>query len=381
MFPPTGSGGEVASLDNTGWKEDLGVFQMNDLQTGRTLQITCSGRSEGLRAFNAVELTVDDQNLLGSLLLGQSIEDGIHGLTKNGAICGDFFRGAKVFILERAWFDVVQDIASNVGLPAALLEVLESGLDWDHIMGVVAALDVRKPLRENVIVSDTHLLMCTRDAHRGHQALGDNGSWPIMVDNLHETTPEGIDILSLDSHNLEAVTLKGLGEIISLEVTRGVSSDGDVIIVDEKFDVEILSNCQPSGFRIVTLLLRSVGTQTEHGFVAIGQGNAVDHGPHMPETSGGEFDSGSQAQLRVTGKLGVGSTVVEKVFGGDGSLKGREQVLSSDTVTWVGVNIFNTSAPCDGQENVAPASSKKILTYLSEPSNSDNKIVTSGMVS
>jgi len=145
-----------------------------------------------------------------------------------------------------------------------------------------------------------------------------------VVDDLDETGPEGIDVLSLDSHDLEAVTLESLGEIVSLEIFGRVTGDGDIVVVDDEFDVEVLSDCQPSGLCIVTLLLRSVGTQAEDGFVTVGQGNTVNHGPHVSKTSGREFDSGSQTQLGVTGKLGVGSAVVEKVVGGNVTLEGGE---------------------------------------------------------
>ena len=154
-----------------------------------------------------------------------------------------------------------------------------------------------------------------------------------MVDDFDETSPEGIDVLPLDSDDLEAMTLESLGKIVSLEVVGGVTSDGNVIIVDEEFDVEVLSDCQPSSLCVVTLLLRPIRTQTEEYFVAVGQGDTVDHGPHVSKTSGGEFDSGGQTQLWVTGKLGVGSTVVEKVFGSNRPLEGGEQVLGSNTMT------------------------------------------------
>jgi len=49
-FTPTSSGGEVASLDDTRWKEDLGVLGMDGLQPGRTLQVTCLGLSGGPQA-------------------------------------------------------------------------------------------------------------------------------------------------------------------------------------------------------------------------------------------------------------------------------------------------------------------------------------------
>jgi len=53
----------------------------------------------------------------------------------------------------------------------------------------------------------------------------------------------------------------------------------------------------------------------------------------VSKASGGEFDSGSQTQLWVTGKLRVSSAIVEKVFGRNSSLKGGEQVLGSDTMS------------------------------------------------
>ena len=172
----------------------------------------------------------------------------------------------------------------------------------------------------------------SRYTHGSHDTLGDDRRWSVMVDDLGQTAPERIDVLSLDGHNLEAVTFESLGEIVSLEVFRGVTSDGNVIVVNEEFDVEVLSNRQPSSLCVVTLLLRSIRAQAEDDFVAVGQGDTINHGPHVSKTSGGEFDSGGQTQLGVTGKLGVGSTVVEKVFGGNSSLEGREEVLGGDTM-------------------------------------------------
>jgi hypothetical protein len=154
-----------------------------------------------------------------------------------------------------------------------------------------------------------------------------------VIDNLDETSPESIDVLSLNCHDFEAVTLKSLGEIISLEVFRRVACNSDVIVIDEDFDVEVLSDSQPSSLCVVALLLRSIRTQTEDGLFTVSKGDAINHGPHVSKTSGGEFDSGSQTQFWVTGKFRVGSAVVKKVFWGNSSLEGGEQVLGSDTMT------------------------------------------------
>jgi len=60
--------------------------------------------------------------------------------------------------------------------------------------------------------------MRSRDTHGTHNALGNNGSWPVMVDDLDQTSPEGVDVLSLDGHDLEAMTFESPGEIVSFEV-------------------------------------------------------------------------------------------------------------------------------------------------------------------
>lgn len=96
----------------------------------------------------AVKLTVDDQDFLGRLLLGQSIENRVHGFTEDDTVCGNLLRGTKVRVSEGIRFDIVQYITSNVGFPATLLEVFKSRLDGNNIVGMAGTLDVRKPLSD-----------------------------------------------------------------------------------------------------------------------------------------------------------------------------------------------------------------------------------------
>ena len=56
-------------------------------------------------------------------------------------------RGTKVLVFEGAGFDIVQDIANNVGFPITVLKVFQGGLDVNYIVGVGAALDIGKTLR------------------------------------------------------------------------------------------------------------------------------------------------------------------------------------------------------------------------------------------
>ena len=52
----------------------------------------------------------------------------------------------------------------------------------------------------------------------------------------------------------------------------------------------------------------------------------------MAKAAGGELHTGCEAELGVAGKLGVGSTVLEKVLEGKVSLQRRDEVLGRDTV-------------------------------------------------
>jgi hypothetical protein len=53
----------------------------------------------------------------------------------------------------------------------------------------------------------------------------------------------------------------------------------------------------------------------------------------VSKTPGREFDSGSQTQLGVTRKLGMGFAVVEEVVYWNRSFESGKQVLGSNTVT------------------------------------------------
>ena len=60
-------------------------------------------------------------------------------------------------------------------------------------------------------------------------------------------------------------------DIVSFQVFRRVSSKCDIIIIDEKFDIESLGNGKPCSFRIVTFLLRAIRAEAEDSFVAVSE--------------------------------------------------------------------------------------------------------------
>jgi len=96
---------------------------------------------------------------------------------------------------------------------------------------------------------------------------------------------------------------QSLAQLVTLEIFRRVTSNCNVIVVDEQLDVQTLGNSKPCGFCVVTLLLRSIRTQTENLLAGVGESNTIDQRPYVAKTARGEFDSGSETKFRVTRKF------------------------------------------------------------------------------
>jgi hypothetical protein len=95
------------------------------------------------------------------------------------------------------------------------------------------------------------------------------------------TTPQRIEILPLDSENFESVPFECFRYTVSFQVFRRVPSNCDIIVVNEKFDVESLGNCEPSRFSIVAFLLRTIRAKAENSLVTVSERNTVDKRPCM----------------------------------------------------------------------------------------------------
>ena len=93
------------------------------------------------------------------------------------------------------------------------------------------------------------------------------------------TIPQRIEVLPLDSDNFESVPFECFRNIVSFQILRRVSSKCDIIVIDEKFDVESLRNGEPCSFSVVTFLLRAIRAETENGLVAVSERNTVDMRP------------------------------------------------------------------------------------------------------
>ena len=91
---------------------------------------------------------------------------------------------------------------------------------------------------------------------------------------------------------------------------------------------------QSGGFGVVTLLLGAIRAEQEHRLVPVGECDAVDEGPQVAETAGGELNSGSETKLRVTGQFGVGFAIMEEMLCGDMTFNRSDEILCRNTVSY-----------------------------------------------
>ena len=154
-----------------------------------------------------------------------------------------------------------------------------------------------------------------------------------MGEYFDKCAPESIDIFALNSNYLKTVAGERLGDLIAFEILGRVSGNGDIVVINDELHIQALRNCQASRLGIISFLLRAVRTKTENSFVAIGERDAVDHGPHVSEATRGEFDTWRKTELRVTWKFRFSCSVMQEVLRGDMSFERGEKVLRCDAVT------------------------------------------------
>ena len=82
------------------------------------------------------------------------------------------------------------------------------------------------------------------------------GSGALVRDDSADSTPESIDVLAVHSHNLQAVTLKRLRDVVALKVLRRVTSNGNIVVVDDQLDVQVLRDGKTGGLGIISLLFQ-----------------------------------------------------------------------------------------------------------------------------
>ena len=140
----TGCGTEVTTLHDAGGNEHFRVFLVDDLQTRGALEIALTSSVFTIICFTSgIELTVNNHDLLRSLLLREGVEDQVDGLAENDTVGANLLRAADVQVGNRVGLDVVKNARSHVLGVAACGEVLQRALDRNDIVAVSAALNVR----------------------------------------------------------------------------------------------------------------------------------------------------------------------------------------------------------------------------------------------
>ena len=155
----------------------------------------------------------------------------------------------------------------------------------------------------------------------------------MVSDRFYKCTPECVYVLALNRNDLETMSGERLGDLVAFEIFRWVSSDGDIVVINDEFHIQFLGNCEASRLSVVSLLLGAIGAKTEDILVAISKRDAVNHRPHVSETARREFDTWRKTELRVTWQLRFSRAIMEEVLHGDMSFKRGEKVLRRDAVT------------------------------------------------
>ena len=112
-----------------------------------------------------------------------------------------------------------------------------------------------------------------------------------------------------------------------------MTGNRDVVVVNQQFDVQILSNRQAGGFRVIAFHLRSVGSQHEDNLARIRDRHSVYEGPHVSQAARGKLDSGSKAALRMSRKMRQVFTIVIQFLNRQFTFECGHQVLCRDAVT------------------------------------------------
>ena len=74
---------------------------------------------------------------------------------------------------------------------------------------------------------------------------------------------------------------KGFTNAKTGQITRRMSRNGYIIIINQQFHIEVVSNSKPCRFSIITFLLGTIGAQAKKCFTRVRQRHTVNIGPHM----------------------------------------------------------------------------------------------------
>ena len=237
-------------------------------------------------------------------------EDFVDRVAEEVAVGCLFFTDAEIDMRVGILGDRVE-IGDGIGV-ALRLEVLLGDIHRNDVVRLGKTFDTGDSRRHGPVVDDGHGSGCAHGA--GHPGV------------------EIVEILAVALVHGQTVSGEGLGHRETLDVVAGVTGDGDIVVIDDEFDLESVGDSDAGGLGVVALLLRAVGAETEDRRAGVRHGDAVDVRPHVAEPARAESHPGSVAEFGVAGQVSAGLTVVEDRFGGQVPVEHRHEVLDRHPV-------------------------------------------------
>ncbi len=83
------------------------------------------------------------------------------------------------------------------------------------------------------------------------------------IDGGDDTFVQIIQVFAIAFQHGDALTGQGFSGAATFQIFGRMAGDGDVVVVDDQFDVQALRYSQACRFGIVTFLLRTIRTQAK----------------------------------------------------------------------------------------------------------------------
>ena len=210
----TGRGGKVASFHDTGMTKDFWGSLFNTRHVGGTAQIT-----------------VDYENTIFSFRFGHGGNEVEDRLSDDFAHGIPFPRGAGVG-MRIFGFGSELEIVRRMGMPLGL-QIGNTVFGGESVVSVAGIFDAVNA--------------------RSHFAPTDDGGGSVRDDAGLESSKElyKLSFWLKDRHILHAVSLQGFFNIVSWQIITGMARNGNVVVINDQFDIQIFGNSQSSSFRIV----------------------------------------------------------------------------------------------------------------------------------
>mmetsp|Transcript_82863 Transcript_82863/g.208762 ORF Transcript_82863/g.208762 Transcript_82863/m.208762 type:complete len:219 (-) Transcript_82863:339-995(-) len=167
---------------------------------------------------------------------------------------------------------------------------------------------------------------------RTHGPLQDHGEGAIGEDALPHSSKDCVQILAVNVHSLDAVAPEGLGDVVTFQVLRRMPRDGDIVVVNEKLDVQPLRGRKAGSLRCVALHLGAIRTENANGLAGLSETDAIGHGPDVAQAARAELHTRGASEFWVPWQVRMSLAVLQELPRWHMALEHREQVLRGHSV-------------------------------------------------